>query len=66
MRERDPRNGIVELLTGSVFAKIPFLPQIFAHPGWLASFLFDGGVPKLENVIVPGEGAMPLTDAAAP
>jgi L-lactate dehydrogenase (cytochrome) len=65
MRERDPRNGIVELLTGSVFAKIPFLPQIFAHPGWLASFLFDGGVPKLENVIVPGEGAMPLTDAAS-
>src|SRR5437870_5573916 len=50
MRERDPRNGMVELLTGSVPAKIPFLPQIFAHPGWLASFLFDGGVPKLENV----------------
>ncbi len=65
MRERDPRNGMVELLTGNVLAKIPFLPQIFAHPGWLASFLFDGGVPKLENVIVPGEGAMPLTDAAS-
>jgi hypothetical protein len=64
MRERDPRNGMVELLTGIFFAKIPFLPQIFAHPGWLASFLFDGGVPKLENVIVPGEGAMTLTDAA--
>src|SRR6266566_9358978 len=63
MRERDPRNGMVELLTGSVLAKIPFLPQIFAHPGWLASFLFDGGVPKLENVIVPGEGEMPLNDA---
>jgi L-lactate dehydrogenase (cytochrome) len=65
MRERDPRNGMVQLLTGSVFAKVPFLPQIFAHPPWLASFLFDGGVPKLENVIVPGEGAMPLTDAAS-
>ena len=65
MRERDPRNGMVELLTGSVVAKIPFLPQIFAHPWWLASFLFDGGVPKLENVIVPGEGAMPLTAAAS-
>lgn len=65
MRERDPRNGMVELLTGSVLAKIPFLPQMFAHPGWLASFLFDGGVPKLENVIVPGEGAMPLIDASS-
>ena len=65
MRERDPRNGMGELLTGSVFSKIPFLPQIFAHPGWLASFLIDGGVPKLENVIVPGEGAMPLIDVGS-
>ena len=63
MRERDLRNGMAELLTGSVLAKVPFLPQILAHPGWLASFLFDGGVPRLENVIVPGEGAMPLIDA---
>lgn len=65
MRERDPRNGMVELLKGSVLAKIPFLPQMFAHPGWLASFLLDGGVPKLENVIVPGEGAMPLIDVGS-
>ena len=63
MRERDPRNGMAELLTGSAFAKIPFLPQLFAHPGWLASFLLDGGVPKLENVIAPGEsGGMPMVD----
>src|SRR6266568_2064989 len=47
MRERDPRNGMSELMTGSVFAKLPFLPQLFAHPGWLASFLLDGGVPRL-------------------
>ena len=65
MRERDPRNGMVQLLTGSVLAKIPYLPQMFAHPGWLASFLLDGGVPKLENVIVPGEGAMPLIDVGS-
>ena len=65
MRERDPRNGMTELLTGSILAKLPFLPQLFAHPGWLTSFLFDGGVPRLENVIVPGEegaGGMPLVD----
>ena len=62
MRERDPRNGMTELMTGSVFAKLPFLPELLAHPGWLASFLLDGGVPKLENVVVPGSGGMPMTD----
>jgi L-lactate dehydrogenase (cytochrome) len=62
MRERDPRNGMAELMTGSIFAKLPFLPELFAHPGWLASFLLDGGVPKLENVVVPGQGGMPMVD----
>src|SRR5437764_9010112 len=62
MRERDFRNGTAELLTGNVFAKIPFLPQVLATPKWLISFLLDGGVPKLENVILPGEGGMPMTD----
>jgi L-lactate dehydrogenase (cytochrome) len=62
MRERDPRNGMAELMTGSVFAKLPFLPELLAHPGWLASFLLDGGVPKLENVVVPGQGGMPMMD----
>jgi isopentenyl diphosphate isomerase/L-lactate dehydrogenase-like FMN-dependent dehydrogenase len=62
MRERDPRNGMSELMTGSVFAKLPFLPELLAHPGWLTSFLLDGGVPKLENVVVPGQGGMPMTD----
>ncbi len=62
MRERDARNGMSELMTGSVFAKIPFLPQVLAHPAWLASFLADGGVPRLENVILPGQGGMPMVD----
>ena len=62
MRERDFRNGTAELLTGNVFAKIPFLPQVLATPRWLVSFLLDGGVPKLENVILPGQGGMPMTD----
>jgi isopentenyl diphosphate isomerase/L-lactate dehydrogenase-like FMN-dependent dehydrogenase len=62
MRERDPRNGMTELMTGSVFAKLPFLPELLSHPGWLISFLLDGGVPKLENVVVPGQGGMPMVD----
>ncbi len=65
MRERDPRNGMKELLAGGVFAKIPFLPQLLARPGWLWSFLLDGGVPKLENIVVPGKGPMPLIDVSA-
>ena len=64
MRERDPRNGMAELLEGSIFSKIPFVPQILAHPGWLISFLLDGGVPKLENICIPGQGPMPLIDVA--
>jgi L-lactate dehydrogenase (cytochrome) len=62
MRERDPRNGTPELLTGSIFAKLPFLPQVLARPSWLAAFLLDGGVPRLENVILPGQTGMPMLD----
>ena len=65
IRERDPRNGMKELLGGSVFAKIPFLPQILTHPAWLAAFLLDGGVPNLENIVIPGRGPMPLVDVTA-
>jgi isopentenyl diphosphate isomerase/L-lactate dehydrogenase-like FMN-dependent dehydrogenase len=65
MRERDPRNGMKELLGGSVFGKIPFVPQFLTHPEWLASFLLDGGVPRLENIVIPGEGPMPLIDVTA-
>jgi len=65
MRERDPRNGMKELLGASPFAKIPFLPDILAHPGWLVSFLLDGGVPKLQNVVIPGRGPMELVDVGA-
>ena len=65
MRERDPRNGMKELLSGSIFAKLPFVPQILSRPGWLAGFLLDGGVPDLENIVVPGKGPMPLIDVTA-
>src|SRR5712664_4228497 len=65
MRERDPRNGMKELLGGSIFSKLPFLPQMFTHPRWLVSFLLDGGVPKLENIVIPGQGPMSLIDVTA-
>jgi isopentenyl diphosphate isomerase/L-lactate dehydrogenase-like FMN-dependent dehydrogenase len=65
MRERDPRNGMRELLCGNIFEKIPFVPQIISRPRWLASFLLDGGVPDLQNIVIPGKGPMPLIDVTA-
>jgi isopentenyl diphosphate isomerase/L-lactate dehydrogenase-like FMN-dependent dehydrogenase len=62
MRERDIRNGMTELLSGTLVAKLPFLRQLLTHPGWLAAFLFDGGIPKLANVVIPGQGPMRLVD----
>ncbi|HUB01162.1 MAG TPA: alpha-hydroxy acid oxidase [Terriglobales bacterium] len=64
LRERDPRNGMKELMGGSFFAKIPYLPNILAHPRWLMSFLADGRVPPLANVVIPGKGPMELVDVA--
>ena len=65
IRERDYRNGMKELVSGGPFEKIPFLPQILSRPGWLISYLLDGGLPGLPNVIVPGKGQMPLVDINA-
>jgi len=65
LRERDTRNGMKELLGASVFAKLPFLADILAHPRWLSAFLADGGIPKLQNIVVPGKGPMELIDVSA-
>jgi len=65
IRERDYRNGMKELITGGVFAKIPYLPQILSRPRWLMQFLLDGGLQPLPNVVIPGKGPMTLTDVSA-
>src|SRR2546421_6597298 len=62
LRERDGRNGTAQLLGGTLRARLPFLPQLLTHPRWLASFLLGGGVPPLPNVVLPGQGPMPLVD----
>ncbi len=59
-RERDPRSGMKELLAPALLPKVRFLPNILAHPRWLASFLLDGGIPKMGNVVIPGKGPMDL------
>jgi len=65
MRERDYRNGIKELISGSLAEKLPFLPQVLARPRWLINFLRDGGLGPLPNVVIPGQGPMPLVDINA-
>ncbi len=65
LRERDFRNGMKELMGGSVLDKIPFLPQMLARPGWIVSYLLDGGLSKLPNVVLPGTGPMELVDVGA-
>jgi isopentenyl diphosphate isomerase/L-lactate dehydrogenase-like FMN-dependent dehydrogenase len=65
MRERDFRNGMKELAGSHPLAKIPYLPQLLARPRWLASFFLDGGTPTLPNIIVPGQGPVPLLDVGA-
>lgn len=65
LRERDVRNGTGELLAGNFFARIPFLPQLLRHPGWLASYLADGAPLSFPNVVVPERGPLPMIDARA-
>jgi isopentenyl diphosphate isomerase/L-lactate dehydrogenase-like FMN-dependent dehydrogenase len=65
MRERDYRNGMRELISGNLLEKIPFLPQVLSRPRWLVSFLRDGGLRPLPNVVIPGQGPMPLVDVNA-
>ena len=65
IRERDYRNGMKELISGSLLEKIPFLPQVLSRPGWLIGFLRDGGLAVLPNVVVPGKGPMRLVDINA-
>jgi isopentenyl diphosphate isomerase/L-lactate dehydrogenase-like FMN-dependent dehydrogenase len=65
MRERDFRNGMVPLISGSWISKVPYLPQMFLHPRWVSGYLLDGGIKPLPNVVIPGKGPMPLIDVGA-
>ncbi len=65
LRERDVRNGMVELLGGSLFSKLPYIPQVLTRPRWLLDFLLDGGVPPMANVILSDGKPLPLIDVGA-
>ena len=66
MRERDSRNAMRQLVGGANFLKkLPYFEEFLSRPWWLAGFLRDGGTPQLENIVVPGQGPMPLMDVTS-
>ncbi|HWU54305.1 MAG TPA: alpha-hydroxy acid oxidase [Rhizomicrobium sp.] len=64
-RERDARNGMKALMGNNPFAKLPYLPNILAHPRWLAGFIADGMIRPFPNVVIPGSGPLAAIDVAS-
>jgi L-lactate dehydrogenase (cytochrome) len=64
MRERDFRNGAIELMSRSFVKRLPHTVQFLARPGWLAAYVRDGGLMKFVNVVLP-DGPMPYADVGA-
>jgi L-lactate dehydrogenase (cytochrome) len=63
-RERDLRNGILQLLSRRPGTMRRYLPQFLSRPAWLAAFLRDGGLMSFPNVVLP-TGPMPYADVGA-
>jgi L-lactate dehydrogenase (cytochrome) len=64
LRERDYRNGTMELIGGSPLRKLRYVPQILARPRWLAGFVMDGGLMHFPNIVLP-DGPMAYADVGA-
>ena len=62
-RERESRDGMEQLLRGNVWSKIPFVPEILAHPRWLARFVLDGGLPDMPNIVSRERGVLRVRDS---
>jgi L-lactate dehydrogenase (cytochrome) len=65
LRERDFRNGTIELLSGRMASRLPFIPQFLARPRWLAAFLADGGLMNFPNVVLDSGEPMGYADVGA-
>jgi L-lactate dehydrogenase (cytochrome) len=64
MRERDLRNGVKQLVSGGVIEQFPHLFQFLVRPGWLMSYLRDGGLMNFPNIVLK-DGPMPYADVGA-
>ena len=61
MREKDFRNGMRELMGTAFLPKLKYVPEVMAHPRWLARWMADGGMPDLPNVVTD-TGPLKATD----
>jgi len=64
LRERDVRNGSLELLSRNLWSMLPYVPQVLIRPRWLLDFLGDGGLMHFPNIVLP-DGPMQYTDVSA-
>ncbi len=63
-RERDLRNGMKALVSGSPGTMLPHLGQFLTRPRWMAAYLADGGLMKFPNIVMP-DGPMAYADVGA-
>jgi isopentenyl diphosphate isomerase/L-lactate dehydrogenase-like FMN-dependent dehydrogenase len=63
LRARELRGGMEQLLRGSVWSQIPFMPQFLARPRWLVRFLLEGGLPRMPNIVTPDRGPLRVSQA---
>lgn len=63
LRERESRDGMEQMLRGTPWSRIPFIPQVFTRPRWLVRFLLDGGLPNMPNIVTPDRGVLRVRDA---
>ena len=61
LRERDVRNGALELSSSNPLRALPYLPQVLARPRWVWDNTLDGGLMKFPNIVLP-EGPMEYAD----
>jgi isopentenyl diphosphate isomerase/L-lactate dehydrogenase-like FMN-dependent dehydrogenase len=64
LRERDSRNGAMELASRNPAKMLPYVSQVLARPEWLAGCLRDGGLMEFPNIVLP-QGPMQYADIGA-
>jgi L-lactate dehydrogenase (cytochrome) len=64
LRERDYRNGVAQLAGSNLFKKLPYVWNVLSRPGWLLSYLGDGGLMTFPNVVL-ADGPMRYAAVAA-
>ena len=63
LRESEVRSGMEQLLRGSLWSQIPFVPQVLSRPRWLTRFVLDGGLPDMPNIVDTERGVLKVRDA---